>query len=98
MPASRYQPYWHAMRYFALPSFYDGRIRINLTGRERDGTVPVADYAAVCDEIEELVRACRDVRTGETVVDHVERCAGRDPLSFGPTESDLVVVWVGAAV
>jgi predicted AlkP superfamily phosphohydrolase/phosphomutase len=98
MPASRYQPYWHAMRYFALPSFYDGRIRINLAGRERDGIVPLSEYASVCDEVEDVVRACRDSRTGETVVDHIERWPGSDPRMLGPSESDIVIVWRVASV
>jgi predicted AlkP superfamily phosphohydrolase/phosphomutase len=98
MPTGLYQPHWHRMRYFALPSFYDGRVRINLAGRERAGVVAVGDYQAVVDEIEQLVRACRDVRTGEPVVDHVERCADGDPLRLDPSASDLVVVWRGAAL
>jgi predicted AlkP superfamily phosphohydrolase/phosphomutase len=98
MPASRYQPYWRGMRYFALPSFYDGRIRVNLAGRERHGTVSLADYRAVCDEIEDVVRGCRDAATGEAVVDSIERCAAADPRTLGPSESDLVVVWRGAAL
>lgn len=98
MPANHYQPYWQTMRVFALPSFYDGRIRINLVGRERDGKVALSDYAAVCDEVEGLVRACRDSATGESVVDYIERCGGSDPRTLGPSEADLVVVWRGAAV
>lgn len=98
MPTVLYQPHWHAMRFFALPSFYDGRVRINLAGREAQGMVSPADYDAVCDEVESLVGACRDLRTGEPVVDHVERCGGRDPLTLGPSESDLIIVWRGAAL
>jgi predicted AlkP superfamily phosphohydrolase/phosphomutase len=98
MPASRYQPYWHAMRFFALPSFYDGRIRVNLAGRERGGKVLPSEYAAVCDEVEALVRACRDSVTGEAVVDYVERCGGSDPKTLGPSAADLVIVWRGTAV
>lgn len=98
IPGSLYQPHWHAMRFFALPSFYDGRVRINLAGREREGTILPADHDAVCNEIESLVRECRDLRTGESVVDHVERCRGGDPLKLGPTEADLVIVWRGAAL
>jgi predicted AlkP superfamily phosphohydrolase/phosphomutase len=98
MPTCLYQPHWHAMRSFALPSFYDGRVRLNVEGRERKGLVSPADYEAVCDEVESVVRRCRDLRTGEPVVDHVERCAGRDPLALGPSEADLVIVWRGAAL
>jgi predicted AlkP superfamily phosphohydrolase/phosphomutase len=98
MPTDLYQPYWHAMPFFALPSFYDGRIRINLAGRERRGMVSPEDYASVCDEIESVVRACRDLRTGEPVVEEVVRAVDRDPLTLGASESDLVIVWRAASL
>lgn len=98
MPASHYQPYWHQMRFFALPSFYDGRIRINLAERESQGKISPSDYPAVCDEIESVVRACRDYVTGEPIVDFVERCGGTDPRKLGPSDADLIVVWRGAAL
>jgi hypothetical protein len=97
MPAAHYHPYWRSMRAFALPSFYDGRIRVNLAGRERKGMVPVSHYEKVCAEIETLVRECRDAATGEGVVDYIERPDCRDPLTLGPTDSDLVIVWKGSA-
>ncbi len=97
MPASRYGDYWPTMSAFALPSFYDGRVRINLAGRERRGVVAAADYNRACDEVEQLVRECRDTRTGEPVVESVERVTGRDPLTLGETEADLVFVWRGSA-
>ena len=97
MPATHYQPYWSDMPAFALPSFYDGRIRVNLIGREHRGKVRAADYDAVCDDLEGLLRDCRDPCSGEGVVDFIERPdAGRDPLRMGPTEADLVVVWRGS--
>ena len=43
-----------------LPSFYDGRIRVNLRGREAEGIVDLADYDRVCDEVEALLRECTD--------------------------------------
>jgi len=97
MPAARYQHCWSEMDAFALPSFYDGRVRINLRGRERLGRVAPNDYAARCDEIAELVGACRDPRTGEPVVEAVERLRG-DPLAAGETQADLVFTWRGAAL
>jgi predicted AlkP superfamily phosphohydrolase/phosphomutase len=96
IPAMRYRPHWHSMDAFALPSFYDGRIRINLEGREADGRVPASEYVALCDELEALLRECRDPATGEEVVGHFERVEGRDPLTLGPTEPDMAVVWQGA--
>jgi hypothetical protein len=97
MPAAHYQTHWRSMRAFALPSFYDGRIRVNLAGRERKGMVPVSQYENVCAEIETLLRECRDAATGEGVVDYIERPERRNPLTLGPTDSDLVVVWKGSA-
>lgn len=98
-PALWYQPRWAEMRAFALPSLYDGRIRVNLRGREAMGMVGLADYEHVCDEIEALVRDCVDPRTGEAVVEDVERPgAGRDPLALGAATADLVVVWQGCAL
>ncbi|HZP28464.1 MAG TPA: hypothetical protein VFC99_05895, partial [Acidimicrobiia bacterium] len=93
-PAAWYGPWWPRMRAFALPSFYDGRVRVNLRGRERDGLVAVADYDRVCDEIEALVRGCTDPRTGVSVVKQVERCAaGTDPRRLDTSSADLVVEW-----
>lgn len=96
IPAMRYRPHWRSMHAFALPSFYDGRIRINLDGREADGRVHASEYETYCDELESLLRECRDPATGREVVGHVERVEGRDPLTLGPTEADIVVVWRGA--
>ncbi len=42
-PASRYRPFWPDMDAFALPSFYDGRVRMNLRDRERYGRVPLEE-------------------------------------------------------
>jgi predicted AlkP superfamily phosphohydrolase/phosphomutase len=95
MPASLYQPHWRSMPAFALPSYYDGRIRINLAGRESGGRVNASEYEAYRDRIEALLRECRDPATGVEVVEQVERVRGRDPLALGATESDLVVVWKG---
>jgi predicted AlkP superfamily phosphohydrolase/phosphomutase len=95
MPITRYRQEWPQMRAFALPSFYDGRVRINLRGREASGTVAPEDYTAVCDEFEALVRACRDPRTGEEVVAFVERPVGPDPTTLRSDEADLVIVWRG---
>ena len=42
--AGNYRPYWPRMRSFALPSFGDAYLRVNVAGRERDGRVAVDDY------------------------------------------------------
>lgn len=98
MPTDLYRPHWPASRCFALPSFYDGRIRFNLEGRERTGRVGQSDYEALGDEIEALLRECRDTGTGRPIVDHVVHCGRKEPLAVGPTECDLIVVWSEAAL
>jgi predicted AlkP superfamily phosphohydrolase/phosphomutase len=94
-PAQRYRDHWPRMPAFALPSFYDGRIRVNLRGRERNGIVEPSDYETTCRGIEDLVRECRDGRTGEPAVEAVERASTRNPLALAGSEADLVVVWRG---
>jgi predicted AlkP superfamily phosphohydrolase/phosphomutase len=96
MPAAWYCRYWPDMDAFALPSFYDGQIRINLEGREANGRVARADYERICDAVEQDLRACVDPRTGVSVVREIERNHRDDPSEIGPTEADLVVVWEGS--
>jgi predicted AlkP superfamily phosphohydrolase/phosphomutase len=96
-PALRYRHHWPRMPAFALPSFYDGRIRINLRGRERAGVVEPSRYEETCRALEKLLRECRDPRTGEPAVDSIERAWTRNPLALTGSEADLLVVWRGVA-
>jgi len=96
MPAARYQPFWHRMRAFALPSYYDGSVRINLSGRERFGLVPLRSYEAECQRIVDILEECRDPFTGDSVVDHVEYYGREDPLALHQSQGDLIIVWKGA--
>jgi predicted AlkP superfamily phosphohydrolase/phosphomutase len=96
-PAQRYRAYWPSMEAFALPSYYDGRIRVNLRGRERRGIVEPSRYEEVCRRIEALVRESRNALTGEPAVEAVERASTRDPFALAGSESDLLVVWRGVA-
>ena len=93
MPASWYAKHWRHMEAFALPSYYDGRIRINLEGREAEGRVGLAAYPETCKRIEEDLLACRNPRTGRGVVREIHRSHRADPRDLGPSEADLVVVW-----
>ncbi|MBL9034722.1 MAG: alkaline phosphatase family protein [Rhodospirillaceae bacterium] len=93
MPASLYRGFWPRMEAFALPSYYDGRIRINLVGRERDGLVAAADYSRKLDELCDLLSELRNPRTGAPVVRSAERPVADDPLRADPTQADLVILW-----
>jgi hypothetical protein len=89
----RYRQLWPQMHAFALPTFYDGRVRINLEGRERNGTVARRDYERACDAAEHAIRQCRDPRTGEEVVAEVIRLRSGDPCRAGGPEADLQIIW-----
>ncbi|MFO1197190.1 MAG: hypothetical protein U1E86_09485 [Burkholderiaceae bacterium] len=94
MPAYRYQPWWSDMPAIALPSFYDGRIRLNLANREARGLVAMNDYERTLDELEADLGRCTNPVNGRPVVAGIERPGrGRDATRMGPSEADLVVVW-----
>jgi predicted AlkP superfamily phosphohydrolase/phosphomutase len=89
-----YQPAWPKMKAFALPSFSEGYVRINLKGREPEGIVEPADYDALCSEIIEQIKTMKDARTGEPMVLDVIRTR-TNPLDRDPKlpDADLVVIW-----
>jgi predicted AlkP superfamily phosphohydrolase/phosphomutase len=93
IPGYRYRHHWPRMPAFALPSFLDGRIRINLRGRERYGIVELSQYEETCRTLETLLGECRDPRTGEPTVATIERASTANPLALASSESDLLVVW-----
>jgi predicted AlkP superfamily phosphohydrolase/phosphomutase len=98
MPSYRYRHSWSQMPAFALPSFADGRIRINLRGRERHGIVDLSRYEEICTSLETLLRECRDPRSGEPSVAAIERASTANPLAIGSSQADLRVVWRNVAV
>jgi len=93
MPAAAYQPYWRRMAAFSLPSFYDGRLRINLAGRERDGVVPPERYREVRESYATLLHECVDAHSGEPLVQAVAFDDRADPGALGPTDADLMITW-----
>lgn len=92
--AAWYQPFWKQMKAFALPSFADGYIRINLKGRESHGIVAPEDYEAVCEEISQLLYRMTDARTGKSLVRKITRTR-QTPLDSNPKlpNADLVINW-----
>jgi predicted AlkP superfamily phosphohydrolase/phosphomutase len=82
-------------RAFCLPTDLQGFIRVNLKGREPDGTVaPGAEYDAVCDEIERELLTLKCEGAERPVVKQVLRThreyGGADHLEQLP---DLCVRW-----
>lgn len=92
-----YRPFWPQMPAFAIPTFYDGRVRINLEGRERDGIVAAEDYRRACREVEQTVRACRNPRTGREAVAEWNLLRADDPMAPDGPEADIQIVWAEAA-
>lgn len=93
MPTAWYSRYWPAMDAFALPSFYDGQIRINLAGREAQGRIAFSEYGRTCKAIEHDLRACINPRNGRSIIHEIIRTPRKDARELGPTEADITVVW-----
>ena len=93
-PISWYRPLWPEMQAFALPSFSEGYIRINLQGREPQGKVAPQDYDRVCSEITQALEELRNPRNGLPVVKDVTRTR-QTPNEQNPYQSDadLIVEW-----
>ena len=91
-----YRAAWPQLEAFALPTFYDGRIRLNVRGRERDGIVAPGDYEEVCDRFVRELLACCDGHTGRPLVARVDRLRADDPMAPGGPDADLQVVWASA--
>jgi hypothetical protein len=98
-PPIWYQPAWSRMRAFALPSYSEGFVRINLRGREAHGVVAAADYEAVCEELTRALHDLVDARSGEPIVKDVVRTrrSALDQRSHLP-DPDLIVLWRPRAV
>lgn len=93
-PLNWYKPLWSQMRAFAIPSFSDGHVRINLKGREPNGIVVPSEYDALCDELTEKLYRLKDGRTGKPVVKKVlrTRYSASDSRPNLP-DADLIVLW-----
>ena len=93
-PAQWYKPLWPSMKAFAIPSFAEGYVRINLQGREPQGLVAPSEYNAVCDELCEKLYALKDPRTGIPMVDRIVRTR-KDASDHHPKlpDPDLIVIW-----
>ena len=92
--ATWYAPCWPKMKAFALPSFSEGYVRINLAGRETHGIVSPSDYEATCNEISDKLRKLKDARTGIPMVKDIIRTrTGPDDNDPKLPDADLVVIW-----
>lgn len=93
MPPLWYQNQWPKMKAFALPTFSEGNVRINVKGREAEGIVEPADFDRVCKEVIAEVGTLTNPRTGKPVLRKVLR-ERADPFDNpnGP-DADIVLMW-----
>ena len=84
---------WGATRAFALPSAYTSFVRVNLRGREPNGIVEPADYAALLDRLEADVASLVDPLSGEPAVTRTVRTVSAFDCEPHPTLPDLWVDW-----
>ncbi len=92
---SRRMYHWPTTRYFALPMDYNGYVRLNVRGREKEGCVDPADVDRVIAELDEALRGFRDAETGKPVIRgtvKVDDVVGPDAprRRFLP---DVIVLW-----
>lgn len=93
-PTLWYSELWPKMKAFALPSFSEGYLRINLKGREAQGIVEPRDYHQVVDDICAELRKLKCARTGVPMVKHIIKTR-EDPLDTNPnlSDADIVIAW-----
>jgi predicted AlkP superfamily phosphohydrolase/phosphomutase len=93
-PGNWYRRLWPSMKAFALPTYSEGLIRINLQGRERDGLIAPEDYHKTCDEICDYLYAVKDGRTGKPMVSEIvhRKTKPMDDVDLGPP-ADLIILW-----
>ena len=93
-PAMWYRKLWPRMKAFALPTFSEGYVRINVKGREARGIVEPGDYERACDEVATEIRGLIDARSGRPIADEVRRTR-RSPMDSSASlpDADLIARW-----
>ncbi len=85
---------WERTRAFAHPADNQGYVRLNLSGRERDGVVGAAEAEGLLDQIATGLASFRD-SDGAPAVDTVVPAAEVHRGRFADRLPDLVVRWSG---
>jgi len=85
-------PYWPMMKAFALPSFSDGFIRLNVKGRESRGCVAASRFKAEREAVVRELYRLQDARTNEPIIEQIHFTRD-DPFDDGPDRhpADIVV-------
>ena len=85
---------WQKTRVFAIPSIYSGFLRVNLRGREPQGTVePGQEYEALLERLETELFQLVDPKTGQPAVEKVVRTNELYDCNYPAVLPDLIVHW-----
>jgi len=87
---------WKNTRAFSLPTDQYGWIRVNLVGREVQGSVPLDQYDETCKQLEKMLLALTD-ESGQLLVQDITRTAANAEDVLANPLPDLVVHWRDAA-
>lgn len=93
-PTHWYKRLWPRMRAFCLPTYYQGLIRFNVTGREGAGTVSPDAFTDECRILTAALMRWTDARTGRPIVRKVIQTRERPNESDeAGAAADLIVIW-----
>lgn len=87
---------WENTRAFSLPTDQYGWIRINLVGREAQGSVPLDQYDEICKQLAEMLLALT-TEDGQLLVQDITRTAANAASALSNPLPDLVVHWRDSA-
>jgi predicted AlkP superfamily phosphohydrolase/phosphomutase len=87
---------WANTSAFSLPTDQYGWIRINLIGRELEGSVPLDQYDDTCDQLKRLL-LCLVNEDGQPLVRDIVSTASNAGHALSNPVPDLVVHWEDAA-
>lgn len=83
---------WANTRAFSLPTDQHGWIRVNLAGREAQGSVPLEQYKETCNELQQMLRGLT-TEEGQLLVADIVRTAANATDALSNPLPDLVVHW-----
>jgi len=85
---------WERCRAFAVPNNDSvGAIRINLKGRDHNGTVEPTEYEQVCDDVCAALAELKDPVTGKPVIQNISRVQRELRGPYLDRLPDITVQW-----
>ncbi len=92
--ANWYTPMWPTMNAFALPSYSDGYVRLNVQGRDQFGRVHPNKYHQTCEEIIADLKQLKSAESDVAAIRAVIKTR-QNPLDDNPKlpDADLIVLW-----